>query len=153
VGSYHYEDLNTLQQGELMKKSYLTIALTLTSLLGQGIPARAQEAGGVSVTVPFEFVVDGSKTLPAGTYRIERVSRDSHSGLIIRSDENSAFLLPLAVDAVSAEQAELNFEHVGDKYFLSKVATPVGVYTIETPRVITKLAKSKDHGTASSSGN
>jgi hypothetical protein len=135
-----------------MKKSYLTIALTLTSLLGQGISARAQEAGGVSVTVPFEFSVAGSKTLPAGTYRIERVSRDSHSGLIIRSDENSAFLLPMTVEAVSAE-AKLDFEHVGDEYFLSKIATPAGVYTIQTPREITKLAKGKDHGTTSLSGN
>jgi hypothetical protein len=136
-----------------MKKSYLTIVLTLTSLLGLGISARALDAGGVAVTVPFEFVVAGSKTMPAGTYSIERVSPDSRSGLIIRSYKNGALLLPVAVDGPFAEQAKLNFEHVGDKYFLSKVATPAGVYTIETPGRITKLAKSKDHGTASSSGN
>jgi hypothetical protein len=136
-----------------MKNSYLTIVLTLTSLLGLGISARAQDASRVVVTVPFQFVVAGSKTMPAGTYWIERVSRDSHSGLIIRSYEDSVLVLPMAVDGPSTEQAELNFEHVGDKYFLSRVATLAGVYTIDTPRAITRLAKSKDHGTASSSGN
>jgi hypothetical protein len=105
------------------------------------------------VTVPFEFVVTGSKTMPAGTYRIDRVSPDSRSGLIIRSYDSSVLLLPIAVDEASAEQGKLSFEHVRDKYFLSKVGTPVGVYTIETPRTISKLAQSKDHDTASSSGN
>jgi hypothetical protein len=136
-----------------MNKSYLTIVLTLTSLLGLGISARAQEAGGVVVTVPFEFVVGGSKIMPAGTYRIERASLDARSGLIIRSYKNGAVLLPIAVDKASADEARVNFEHIGDKYVLSKISTPTGVYTVETPRAITKLAKSKDHGTTSSSGN
>jgi len=38
-----------------MKKSYLTAVLTLTCLLGLGISARAQDAEGVRVNVPFEF--------------------------------------------------------------------------------------------------
>ncbi len=135
-----------------MKKSYLTVVLTLTSLLGSGMSAHAQDTTRVTVTVPFEFVA-GSKTLPAGTYSIGRVSPDSRPGLIVRSYGNSVLVLPIAVDEASAEQAKLSFEHVGDKYFLSKVETPVGVYVIETPQTITKLAQTKDHGTVSSSGN
>jgi hypothetical protein len=135
-----------------MRTSYCAV-LTLTCLLGLGISARAQDAGEVVATVPFEFVVAGSKIMPAGTYSVGRVSPQSNQGLVIRSDDNSAFLLPMAVDGASADQAKLSFEHVGDKYFLSKVETPAGVYTIQTPRAINRLAQSKDRGAASSSGN
>jgi hypothetical protein len=38
---------------------------------------------------------------------------------------------------------------VGDKNFLSKVETPLGVYSIKTPRAMTKLAQIKDHPTGS----
>ena len=136
-----------------MKKSYLAVFLTLTSLLGLGISARAQDAGRVVVTVPFEFVVGGSKLMPAGTYSIGRISTDSRPNLIIRNGGNSALLSPIAVDEGSDEHAKLSFEHVGDKYFLGKVETPAGVYTIAVPRAVTKLAQSKNHSTVSLSGN
>ena len=56
-----------------MKKSFFTVVLTMTCLLGLGISAHAQDASGVVVKVPFEFVA-GAKTLPAGTYSVGRVS-------------------------------------------------------------------------------
>ena len=49
-----------------MKKSYLTVVLTLTCLFGLGISARAQDASRVVATVPFDFVA-GGETFPAGT--------------------------------------------------------------------------------------
>ncbi len=55
-------------------------------------------------------------------------------------------------EGVSADEAELGFEHVGDKYFLSKIETPASVYAIRTPRAVTQVAQMKDHGTGSSSG-
>jgi hypothetical protein len=135
-----------------MRKSYLTVVLTLTCLLGLGMSASAQDTSNIVVKVPFEFVA-GGKTLPAGTYSIGRVSPDSRSGLIIRSYDNSVLLLPIAVREASAEQAKLSFEDVGDNHFLSEVETPAGVYTIEIPRAITKLAQMKDRSTGPSSGN
>ena len=68
-----------------MKKSYLTIALTLTVLFGAGLSAHAQDPDSVVVKVPFEFVA-GASTLPAGTYTIGRNSPGANSGLNIRSD-------------------------------------------------------------------
>jgi len=136
-----------------MKKSYLAFAITVTCLLGMGISAHAQDAMGVTVKVPFEFVVDGSKTMPAGTYRIGRVSPQSSRSLIIYNHSSSALLLPVAVDEASEGQETLSFERVGDQYFLTKVGTPAGVYTIETVRAITKLAELKNHSTVLSSGN
>jgi hypothetical protein len=143
-------NFNTLQQGEIMKKSYLSVVLTLTCLFGLGISARAQDAGKIAVNVPFDYVA-GGETLPAGTYSFSRVSPEADA-LVIRSYDNSVFLLPIVFDGAPSDHAELSFEHVGDKYFLSKVETPAGVYAIRTPGAMTKVAQMKDHGTGSSSG-
>ena len=141
-----------------MKKSYLSIALTLTCLLGLGISARAQDLSKIAATVPFDFVA-GGETLPAGTYSVSRVSSGDPRSLVIRSNDNSVFLLPVffdggpvSVNGGSADHAELGFEHVGDRYFLSKVQTLGGVYAFRTPRAMTQVAQMKDHGTGSSSG-
>jgi len=137
-----------------MKKSLFTVVVTLTFMLGLGISAHAQDASGVVVKVPFEFVA-GGKTLPAGTYSVGRVSPGIHQSLIIDSKDNggSALVLPIVTDRDSAGRTDLSFERVGGKYFLSKVATPAGVYTLLTPRAMTKLAQMNDHGVTSSSGN
>jgi hypothetical protein len=134
-----------------MKTSYLTVVLTLTCLLGLGAVARAQGEGNVVVNVPFEFVAGGS-TLPAGTYNISRVFSQTNQGLVIRSYDNSAFLLPIVSDGASVDRAKLAFEHVDGKYFLSKIETPAGIYTLGIPRAMTKLAQGKDHDAMSSSG-
>ena len=133
-------------------KSYSAAVLTLIYLVGAGLSARAQDAGKVVVKVPFEFVA-GGETLPAGTYSVTRVSPETHPGLLIHSYENSAFVLPVVVDGAAVEHVQFSFEHVGDKYFLSKVETPLGVYTVGTPRAMTKLAQMKGHHGMSSSGS
>jgi hypothetical protein len=137
-----------------MKTSYFAVVLTMTCLLGLGISAHAQDASGVVVKVPFEFVV-GGKTLSAGTYSVGRLSPGIHPSLIIDSKDNGAFalVLPIVPDGDSAGRTELSFERVGGKYFLSKVATPAGVYTLLTSRAMTRLAQMNDHSVTSSSGN
>jgi hypothetical protein len=134
-----------------MKNSYSAVVLTLTCLLGLGISARAQNVDKVAVKIPFEFVA-GGQTLPAGTYTVTRASDQAFPALVIRSSDNSAFLLPMFFDGVSADHAELRFQHVGGKYFLSKIETPAGVYAVRTPRAMTQVAQMKDQGTMSSSG-
>ena len=134
-----------------MKTSYFVAVLTLTCLLGLGISARAQDTEGVRVNVPFEFVAGGA-TLPAGTYRVGRRSLDGFSGIAISSYRHGAFVLPIAVDGIPAEQPKLSFEYVGDKHFLREVDTPGGIYTFALPRAMVALAQAKDQGTVSSSG-
>jgi hypothetical protein len=136
-----------------MKTSYCAVVLTVACLLGLGISANAQDASGVVVRVPFEFVA-GGKILPAGTYSVGRLSPGIHPALIIDSKDKGAFAvaLPIVPDGDSAGHAGLSFDRVGDKYFLSKVETPAGVYTILTPGAMTKLAQTNDHGVTSSSG-
>jgi hypothetical protein len=135
-----------------MKKSCLTVVLALTCLLGWSATARAQDADKVVTNVPFEFVA-GGRTLPAGTYSVSRVHSQANSTLVILGYDNGAFLLPIAFAGAPAEHAKLSFELVGNKYFLSKVETATGVYTIRTPRAMTKLARIKDYGNVSSAGS
>ena len=135
-----------------MKNSYSAVVLTLTCLLGLSISAHAQNVDKVAVKIPFEFVA-GGQTLPAGTYNVTRASDQAFPALVIRNSDNSAFLLPMFFDGVSADHAELRFQHVGGKYFLSEVKTPAGVYAIRTPRPMTQVAQMKDQGAMSSSGN
>ena len=56
-----------------MKKSSLSVVLTLTCLLGLGVGARAQDVNKIVSNVPFEFVA-GGVTLPAGTYTLGGLS-------------------------------------------------------------------------------
>ena len=135
-----------------MNRQYSTVVLTLICLLGLGLSARAQDEGRVVVNVPFDFVAGGA-TFPAATYSVSRLSSETSPTLVIRGQENSAFLLPIVFDDAASGTAELSFEHVGDKYFLSKVRTLAGVYTIGTPRAATKLGQMKEHAGTSSSGN
>ena len=136
-----------------MKKLYLTAVLTATFLLGLNISAPAEDLDGTIVTVPFEFVA-GGVTLPAGEYRVNRVSSNGDPELAIRSYNNKGtFLLPIAFDGVADGQPKLSFEQVGDKHFLSQVETLRGVYTFGVPRAAEALARVKDQGTSSPSGS
>jgi hypothetical protein len=134
-----------------MRKQLLSSVLTLMCLLGLGLGAQAQGDNKVVTNVPFEFVAGGA-TLPAGIYTVDRVTSPSNSHLIIRNRESGVFLLPVTFDGASVEGALFTFEHVGNKYFLSKVKTPGGVYTIGTPRALTTAAQKKTTDGLSSSG-
>ena len=136
-----------------MKKLYLTVVLTLTCLFGLGEAHAQDDVDTVVANVPFEFVAGGN-TLPAGTYRVSRISL-ARSVLTIQSYDNSVFVLPVDFDDVfegaSADHGQLTFDHVGDKNFLSKIETPDGAYIIKTPQAMTKVDAIKNHGTGSSS--
>ena len=143
------------QQGEIMKKQYLAVLFTLTCVLGLGLGARAQEEDTVVTKVPFDFVA-GGKVLPAGTYRVSRV--DSTSGsreLEISSYETraSVFVIPTVFDDVQSGKAQLNFEHLGDTYFLSAIETPIGTYAINLPPAAIKLAQMQQPGGSHAGGH
>jgi hypothetical protein len=132
-----------------MRKQFLSSVLTLSCLLGLGVAALAEGDGKVVTNVPFEFSA-GGVTLPAGIYTVDRVTTPSDSHLIIRNRETGVFLLPVTFDGASVEGALFTFEHVGNKYFLSKVKTPAGVYILGTP--LTTAAQKKAMDGLSSSG-
>jgi len=121
-----------------MKKQCLIAVLTLICLVVLGVAVQAQTNDEVVANVPFEFVAGGT-TFSAGTYSVSRVSSAWDSHLIIHNGEHSAFLLPVAFDGRTLEGGQLSFEHVGNHYFLNKVKTPEGVYTITHPEAEKKI--------------
>ena len=135
-----------------MKKLCLRIAVALVSFAGLGITAKAQVVDQVVVTIPFEFVVAG-KTLPAGAYRVNRVSsNDRWEGLILSSFENraSAIVLPSEVESAPDDKAHVSFETAGGEHFLSKIETADNVFTIPVSRAAILLASGKSHTDTSS---
>jgi hypothetical protein len=144
-----------LHQGEIMKKQYLAVLFTLVCVFGLGLNARAQERDTVVTNVPFDFVA-GGQVLPAGSYRVSRV--DSTSGsreLQISSYETraSVFVIPTFFDGVQSDKAQLNFEHLGGKYFLSAIDTPIGAYAINIPPAAIKVAQTQQSGGSHSGGH
>ncbi len=136
-----------------MNKSYLTAVCVLTCLLGVGVSARAQSADAVIVSVPFEFVAGGA-TLPAGEYKIDRANPGVNRELAIRGyNKGGALLSPVAFENGSAGEPALSFEHVGGKYFLSRIKTLSGVYTIPTSREMVMLGKANSPSPSTSSGS
>lgn len=138
-----------------MKKQYLVVLFTLICVLGLGPGARAQEEGTVVVKVPYDFLVVG-RVLPAGTYRVSRV--DFPAGpreLEISSYETraSVVLVPTFFDDLQTGHAQLNFAHIGNKYVLSAVETPIGTYAITIPPSATKLAQMEQQGVSPSGSN
>jgi hypothetical protein len=136
-----------------MKKQYPTVLVSLIGLLALSVGAQAQQGNKVVAKVPYEFVA-GGKTFPAGTYTITRVSPETQRVLEIRNNEtlgDSALLLPISsTDAL--DHVELSFERVEDTYYLSRVATPAGVYSLRTPQAMSKVAIKKQNGAISSAG-
>lgn len=135
-----------------MLKFYVAALFTITCLLGFDVGAHAQDIDGVVVSVPFDFVAGGAN-LPAGEYRISRVNSSENRELAIQSySKGGAFLLPMVFEGVPADQAALDFEHIGNRYFLSKIKTLGGVYSMKTPSERIALAQAKSQSTSSSSG-
>jgi hypothetical protein len=142
-------------KGETLKKPQSAVLFTLICVLGLGIAARAQDEGNVLVTVPYDFVAGGAE-LPAGTYTICRVNTFGAPELLVRSSETGAggYLIPTAFSHVPAQNAHISLQSIGGKYFLTKIQTSKGVYTIDVPRSTDKLATIAQHeGTSASGGN
>jgi len=135
-----------------MKKAYLLAVLSLAFVLGIGIRAHAQDVDSVIVTVPFEFVAGGA-TLPAGEYRVGRVEPGANRELAISGyNKRNTFLLATAYETVASNHPTLSFEHVGDKYFLSKIQTLDTVYTMPRLHETLREGQTSTAGAMSSTG-
>lgn len=121
-------------------KFNLLIANALLCLAGLALPARAQEANVMVITVPFEFVV-GATPLPAGTYTVSRTSSPGFSSLLIASRDNGAFLIPTAFDNTAVGDTSLTFDQIGGERVLSRIRTLDGSFTVDNRREAERLAK------------
>ena len=127
-----------------MKRYVLAALLGLAAL---GATVKASVVDQIVVTIPFEFVAAG-KTLPAGTYRIDRLFWDRPSALVLNgldSRASSVFVFPTEVESVRADKIYLAFEQIGDQHFLSKVESRNHVFNIAVPHAATLLASNPSH--------
>ena len=129
-----------------MKKQSLRILLAVFGLAGLGVAAKAQDLDQVIVTIPFEFVV-GGKTLPAGTYKTNRISDDKYEGLILSSVENhvSVILHPTKVESRHDDNAQAGFQEAGDQRFLSTIETGDNIFTIPESSAAIQVASARAH--------
>jgi hypothetical protein len=108
----------------------MTFAVLVFS--GLGVAANAQtddQDDQVVVTVPFEFVVAGTR-LRAGTYHVDRLSDDPSKGLVFRDFENhvAAAVLVADVENASAQSPKFIFETAGSLRFLNRIQTAEHVF-------------------------
>lgn len=136
-----------------MKKHCVRILIAFFGLAALGAAARGQVSDQIKVKIPYEFVVNG-KTLPAGTYRVNRAFDRGDRVLVISSFENhvSVLVVPNEVaDNTRAEQPAFIFEQVGDEHLLSKIETGEHVFTIPVSSPATpELAMTRHSGPGSS---
>src|ERR1039458_629635 len=106
-----------------MKKNLAGVAVAMMLVLGAVVPAWAQYAGPMKVTVPFNFVVENSR-MQAGVYTIQRVANGQ---LRIQSNDGrtaATFLALPKEGKVTPEKAHFIFHRYGSDYFLATIWTP-----------------------------
>jgi hypothetical protein len=140
-------------KGELMRK-HLRFLIALIGIAGLGVAAKGQAVDQIVVNIPYEFVVAG-KTLPPGTYRVNRLSDIHPEVLILSSFENHTRAMLLSstrVESSSADKPEVSFEQIDGQRFLSKIETANHVFTIPVSRSEILEAAARLHSGTSASG-
>jgi len=130
----------------------LRILIVLIGAAGFGITVKAQVLDQIEVNIPYEFVVAG-KTLPAGTYRVVRLSVNNPRALYLKSLETRASALVFATQVENSynEEPKVSFERVGGEYALSKIETANRLFKIPIARSETLDAAARSHcGTSAS---
>jgi hypothetical protein len=137
-----------------MRKQCIRILIALIGVVGLGVAAKGQEADKIVVNIPYDFVV-GGKTLPAGTYRVNRASNSNEKVLVLSSFENrtGALVVATVVEGNGTGKASVSFEQVGGEHFLSKIETAGHLYSISVSRSEILEAAARSHGGTSASGS
>ena len=107
-----------------MKKQMIsTIAVAIVFAILSIASVRAQNAGTVSVHIPFDFAV-ANRTLPAGDYYVRRTIQRAQVGVeIVNKDRSQTqHFTVLSVHGTDIQEgSRLVFNKYGDEYFLSQV--------------------------------
>ena len=123
-----------------MKTIYTRFLSAFFGLAALGAASQAQEADQLRVKLPHDFVV-ASKTLPAGTYKILRLS-DNNKAMTITSCENgdSVLLFSTEVTPASEDNPTVTLEHTGNQYFLREIETTEHIFRISVPKGAPRLS-------------
>lgn len=89
----------------------------------------------VEFRIPFQFTIQ-NKTLPAGTYRVSRVSYSAQTVVEVKSLDGlfSAFSSIYTADTPSPRRGQLVFTRYGNQYFLHKVLCGHLGLNVQIPR-------------------
>ena len=138
----------------MMRKQYLRILIALIGAAGLAMTAKGQVVDQIVVNIPYEFVVAG-KTLPAGTYRVNRAPNSIERLLVFSSFDNGTSVIVLATDVenIPADKAQISLEQVEGQYFLSKIETADHVFNIPVSRSAIMEAAAKSHRGTSAAGS
>jgi len=116
-----------------MKKQIMRALSGFALLTVLTASAYAHTGRRLSVHVPFDFVVAGKK-LPAGDYSVRRVSKDSATALLIRSEDGRSVATGITTAAPrEALRAQLSLRRRGESYFLASVSIPGTAGVREVP--------------------
>lgn len=112
----------------------------LALLFALAATSFAQSARRTVILIPFDFVA-GEKVLPAGTYRVEAVRRDSYTVWEVRSTAGraGAVVMTSAVGSGAAADAEprLVFQKYAETYVLAQLwpsSDPTGREVVQSRR-------------------
>jgi hypothetical protein len=138
----------------MMRKQYLRILIALIGAAGLAKAAKGQSVDQIVVNIPYEFVVAG-KTLPAGSYRVDRAPNSIERLLVFSSFDNrtSAIVLATDVENIPADKAQISLEQVEGRYFLSKIETADHVFNFPVSRSAIMEAAARSHSGTSASGS
>jgi hypothetical protein len=137
-----------------MRKHYLRILFALIGVAGLGFAAQGQAVDQIVVNIPYEFTVAG-KTLPLGTYRLERLSTTDPGALLLSNVKNGSSAIFHSANPAennSADKVFIGFKQVGAQYFLNKIATSEHMFTISVSRLQILEAATKPAIGGSASG-
>lgn len=141
-----------------MKKHFVRLATAFLGFSALAIAAKAQVPDQVVINIPYEFVVAG-KTLPPGTYRVNRVSDFNKNELLISSFESrvGAIVISTEVEDARVYKPSFTFEEIGGQHFLTKIETAEHVFAIPVAKSAALEAAMKSHqgstGAAASGSN
>jgi hypothetical protein len=141
-------------KGEVMKTIYVRFLSAFFGLAALAVASRADAIDQVIVNVPYEFVVAG-KTLPAGNYRVNRISTSNINQLALTNVENRTSVLLVSGEVISTREDKpaLSFDRVGDQYFLSKIETAEHIFTIPVSTKANQLVAMKKQASPSASSS
>jgi hypothetical protein len=114
----------------MKRNSFRLLVLSLVAAL----LAAAASAGDVDrlvVNIPYNFVVSG-KTLPAGTYTVQRLSDYDEHPLSISCVEHrtAAIIVSGEVEPAIHDHPAVTFLNSGDQHFLTRIQTGEHVFNL-----------------------
>jgi hypothetical protein len=150
-----YRQHSKRHKEEEMKKHCVRILSAFFGLAALAVASKGQTPDQIVVKIPYEFVVAG-KTLPAGTYKVNRVSDNNQRALTISSFENHAAVFVVSsevTDRSGANHPSVSFQQVGEQHLLSKIETADHVFAIPVSSAAVLAAAMKNNNGPSVSGS